>query len=389
MDRPNPNPPTFGLGRRTWCTPWLALCCVAAVAGCAGRGAAERDLYQRELRLQEDEIYRLEDCIEEYQCLVRRYRTENESLKSYAGTPGGSTPSVEKLDSEPQQRSLLDDRPSPGGQGPNSRPPQRTKAPEIELPEIDMGEPVPAPRVPKPAPSAAPGPVEIPGGAEMLEAPPFQSNVADPPSAPLSDAALFTEHGTPDHRGMPTMMAFVEPLSRGGRPASFAGGVSLLLMDPSLPKERRDIARWDFTQEEVERAWRNPSRRVLDLPLALESPVADDRRLELWVRLVDADGHKAIGRTTLHMPAPVTVLRAEDRPGQLAGAVMLDDSWAVATAQAPKAAGPPRPFESVAQAPASWKTSAAPRPPSVSGRQDQRIRQAEHASAPAAWSPNR
>ncbi len=380
MDLDNPKPPALSAVRRLWSGAWCFLICFAAISGCAGRRTAERDLYQRELRLQEDEIYRLEDCLEEYQCLVRRYRTENESLKAYASTPGAA----EKVDRPDTQRSLLDDRPKPGGGSatPPPRPPQRTKAPEIELPEIDMGEPVPAPGARKPAP------LDVPGSSQMLEAPPFESNVSDPPSAPLSDAALFTEHGTHDHRGMPTMMAFVEPLSGGGRPAAFAGGASLLLMDPSLPKESRDLARWDFTQEEVERAWRNPSRRVLDLPLALDAAVADDRPLELWVRLVGEDGRKAIGRTTLHMPAPLTVLRAEARPGQLAGAVMLDDSWAVASAQAPKRSGPPLPFEEVAQAPIGWKTSAPRRPLRVSQMEDAQVRPAGHESPPS-WSPER
>ena len=55
-------------------------CCVLLV-GCNSGKQLQGDLYQRELRLQEDEIYRLEDHVEEYQAIVRGYRCEVADLR--------------------------------------------------------------------------------------------------------------------------------------------------------------------------------------------------------------------------------------------------------------------------------------------------------------------
>ena len=58
-----------------------AACCLL-LTGCQNSGRQmQTDLYQRELRLQEDEIYRLEDYIDEYQGIIAGYRCEIDDLK--------------------------------------------------------------------------------------------------------------------------------------------------------------------------------------------------------------------------------------------------------------------------------------------------------------------
>ena len=49
------------------------------LAGC--QSGAQFDQVARELRMQEDQLYALEDYLEEYQRLVCKYRSENASLK--------------------------------------------------------------------------------------------------------------------------------------------------------------------------------------------------------------------------------------------------------------------------------------------------------------------
>lgn len=65
------------------------LVCLCAI-GCNNGRQLQADLYQRELRLQEDKIYQLQDCVDEYQSIIRGYRMEVAELKS---TDPGSTSS--------------------------------------------------------------------------------------------------------------------------------------------------------------------------------------------------------------------------------------------------------------------------------------------------------
>jgi len=53
---------------------------VVLLSGCQN-GNSQRDLVARELRMQEDKIYAMEDYINEYQQLLCKYRSENAALK--------------------------------------------------------------------------------------------------------------------------------------------------------------------------------------------------------------------------------------------------------------------------------------------------------------------
>jgi hypothetical protein len=70
---------------------------VAVIAGCQNN--SERDLIARDRRLQEDQIFALQDYITQYQRLLCQYRTENASLKrqmaeGYAVEPPSATPDL-------------------------------------------------------------------------------------------------------------------------------------------------------------------------------------------------------------------------------------------------------------------------------------------------------
>ena len=141
----------------------IALCALLALplaSGCNSGKQVQWDLHARELRLQEDEIYRLEDCIEDYQAIIRSLRRENIELKQSLGQP--LTTKATKLDEEESsgERSLLDDlqwspdRPTPKPPSSEPLPPtppaspttngesegESDVAPDIALPPIDGGE---------------------------------------------------------------------------------------------------------------------------------------------------------------------------------------------------------------------------------------------------------
>lgn len=59
----------------------MLLLCLFSI-GCNNGRQLQTDLYQRELRLQEDKIYQLQDCVDEYQAIIRGYRMEVAELKA-------------------------------------------------------------------------------------------------------------------------------------------------------------------------------------------------------------------------------------------------------------------------------------------------------------------
>ena len=108
-----------------------------------------------------------------------------------------------------------------------------------------------------------------------------------------------------------------------------------MLVDPEENDQEWELARWNFTAEEVEAAWRDESRRVLDLPIAVPASVPVDRLLELWVRLQPTGTERKIfcstgltlsAKVAIENPTPVDRVTTEwaaanrlDLPGQPAG----------------------------------------------------------------------
>jgi len=179
---------------------WLLGSLLLAAAGCSSGKQVQWDLHTRELRLQEDEIYRLEDCIEDYQAIIRSLRHENVELKQSLGQSATSSKATDVgEDSATGERSLLDDLQwSPDR--PEAKPPTKESAssgaetggadtgdaPDIELPPIDGGELGDAPAF------DAPPEIELPADASGAESeapgtPPLELDTpfADDPAGEL------------------------------------------------------------------------------------------------------------------------------------------------------------------------------------------------------------
>ncbi len=147
----------------------LPVACCLLLVGCNNGRQLQADLYQRELRLQEDEIYRLEDNLEEYQAIVRGYRCEVADLKrELANTQSDSVsgpvhgpPTIVPVDG-PEF--------SPSGSEPNQLP----SVSEGESEEDD--EPFPAP--------------------DAEEAPPFMPG-ANRTAPPSEATATLAQHKSP------------------------------------------------------------------------------------------------------------------------------------------------------------------------------------------------
>lgn len=273
---------------------------ILALVGCSNSGQRlQADLYQRELRLQEDEIYRLEDYIEEYQAIIRGYRIEVADLKKQLKQPG-----------------------------PTSGPPETSTGPEL-LPSGDTPDST--------APAFVPGGIEI-ESAEPVEAVPYEEDAplfvpapSDTGSTPSEPRLLFTG-GAPDHasevrpaiaeaapptpyselpegesrraKEIKTQLAVKDgPVDLSGASTllvSVATGeiphgseMSFLLTAPQRTGEARRVARWDFLQEEVAQAETDDvGRKELLLMLPADAPQGET--LRLWARWLNETGEKEL-----------------------------------------------------------------------------------------------
>lgn len=383
-----------------------------ATPGCRN-DASMRDAYIRELRMHENQIYELKDYMAEYQELLRRERHENAKLRQQltADDADEQEPALRPAEDD-RQRSLLDRPRRPERVEPRER--ADAGLPEIDigepaLPEIDIGEPLPE-GVP-PGQGAGGGASYLPGHGAIRQAS-ARSHVdgvanediaaifavPPPPVERARSCALYAEQmpveSTPHHDAPPIgLMAIVEPLTDGGAAGEFAGEVSLMLVDPIADEENWEIARWDYTPEEVEAAWRDTSRRVLDLPVALPASTPLGRPLELWVRLIPLErDHKILSHTVIELADPVRLVGVPVTGGEArfsAPGSIASSGWSAADEFRPT---DPRETEKRSK---TWQ-AATMLPPMAVARAEAKpakprgARQGERsASAAPAWSPLR
>lgn len=314
----------------------VSVVCVLPL-GCRGNGGKQlqSDLYQRELRLQEDEIYRLEDCLCEYQDLVRGYRAEVAVLKRELESPSTSE---ESTPAPPKRLEPLEEQPAADlefsapdlPEQPSIAEPPIDDAPAFEpsevLDEAPAFEPSAAPSVEElPAGEAPPF---LPGGASsapLIEIQPYPNAVAvaaetpaaasvdtatsiiDVPPAPFAPArtklrplpapgalenvrlSARLERATDQNTTMVVTIAVA-----GDMP--FAGRASVMLIDPRVDGPQRYVARWDFTPEEVAIAG---SGGDIELPAVIPEALDLAPEVQLWTRLVDLDGVKTLSTLPL------------------------------------------------------------------------------------------
>jgi hypothetical protein len=158
------------------CSSAVTLLALIVAGGCQSH--LNQQLLERELRLQEDQIYRLQDVLDEKMSRLEHVVQENVSLRRQLGYSDGqaSRGAVSQPAAGPRSRS---GPPTAGGSGPLLVPPT-----------IDLSEPgaAPAPRAPS-SPSAAPPTLE--GVPPLPESPPSTGLPATRDSdAPAASAAI-------------------------------------------------------------------------------------------------------------------------------------------------------------------------------------------------------
>lgn len=106
---------------------------------------------------------------------------------------------------------------------------------------------------------------------------------------------VFAERSEADPSAISSLLIVVEALNATDEPVGAEGEASLMIMARDESGVMRRVERWDFTPEETASAWQSSQLGDglhLELPLA-KSEVAEGD-LELWARIVTADGRKLL-----------------------------------------------------------------------------------------------
>ena len=275
---------------------------IAAVAflpfgGCR-HADVNRELVERELRLQEDELYRLHDEVATREKLLESTRRENATLKRELEQSRSSTPFP---------RDIMPGMPP----APADSSPDRIPRPDSGVPPIEGVPPV----------------IEIPGGpggAPPADGPAGRSSwnstrgVRRASFESLVDAASARDSARPvddhsaaqvakivlnrrltggynaDHRlGDEGVIVVIEPRDQRDRIVKRAGEVSVVLIDPALSGDESRVARWDFKANDIARLIaKTPRAEGIQLNLRWPARPPEHERLVVFVRYTGAEGEQ-------------------------------------------------------------------------------------------------
>jgi hypothetical protein len=266
-------------------------------AGCQSN--AQYDQVARELRMQEDQLYKLEDYLEEYQRLVCKYRSENAALKRQLAdhdiTPAsGSRRTDEETRATPASPDLEVKPPSNG-----TTPPSDIETPDI--PPLDATTSHDS-RGKKRRPRAR-GQASVARADDNDFQTPVARAVALQPAqlAPvardvwLHGAVLANPTG-----GGPRLIVKVEPLDKNDDVVRFDGALSLMLTTPNEDGSQASLARWDYRPQELRAAGDGKIQFNLELPPETPAPSAT----QLWVRLLPRRGEKLLAHAEINLHEP-------------------------------------------------------------------------------------
>ena len=246
---------------------------LAVLAGCQNN--SERDLIARDRRMQEDQIYALQDYINQYQRLLCQYRSENASLRRQlsenytTGEPQSAEPqpaSVPRSASPPLRSAPQFKAPEPPGVKQQQFPPTPT-TPEITPPDVpplksttdDTSDQSPA-RVAANEQPGGPDPKVLQASYDTT-APRRQLRAEDSPTnaLPASQSGAINElmisgEVVAASSGGPRLMVDVVPFDSSGLVQPFEGSASIMLLEINEDGKQHNLGRWDFSPDEVRAA---------------------------------------------------------------------------------------------------------------------------------------
>lgn len=241
-----------------------------AALGC--RSDPNVALLERELRIQEDEIYRLQDELAQRQAAEGRFGTAEKAPDNGDSMLGPLDILIPNQD-KPITEGPFIDEPSGG------EPPRWPGADQTPIEEPTPLEPV-EPDLPVELNIEEPqttGPALSAGGRQVTSL--------------ILDEQLTGGYDADGQPGDEGITAVIELQDSSGQPALTPGEVSVVALDPELEGEAARVARWDFTADEIAAGLRQGGRAIrLQMPWPAEPPQHD--LLYVFVRYTARDGRQ-------------------------------------------------------------------------------------------------
>ncbi|MBN2024837.1 MAG: hypothetical protein JW809_18805 [Pirellulales bacterium] len=279
---------------------------VLVAAGC--RANPHIAALERELRLQEDRIYQLEDCLDDAQHSLASCEAEKESLeKRLVDRDGQRGPDdwsgIPTFAPEPPKVDLPEDEfKSTPPESWKSRQPSG-KAPPAPVAPSDTLQPPTAPEFSPPGQTDSLRPPAPAPGDSPDSPPPLWKPMQPDPTPPAEDGSASQIEeislgdvvgGVPEGGGSAAgMTILIQPRDAQGHPVVAAAPVSVVLIDPALPGESGRVARWDFPADAVaDHLGQGGTAKGIRLVLPWPNGKPRNDRLHLFVRLTAPDGRK-------------------------------------------------------------------------------------------------
>jgi hypothetical protein len=269
----------------------------AALLSCLGcKSDLSQQLLERELRMQEDQIYQLQDELQDKSTRLDRVAGENSSLKrqlgfnendapaprrgpSLLGGPSTPSPAIRPGPSQPLLVPPAIDIPGtrPPAGVPAAPPAAGPSAPEVIAPPKLEGIPA-LPAEPKFPGAATPGASSVmPASATIAAGGDPADATSDPPTGrrisheeSLADAGRITHLVVNPSRtacfdgdgdgGSDGLAIVIEPRDGDERLVTAAGDVSISVFEPGAPTGAGPAARWDIAAPEAIGHFRRTSR---------------------------------------------------------------------------------------------------------------------------------
>jgi hypothetical protein len=285
-----------------------------SIAGCQSN--SDRDLIARDRRMQEDQMWAMQDYLQQYQQLICRFRSENASLRRQLNEERSG---VADGNPQPATRMPVSAQPmSPTPNYPNTPPPgvepKQVPNSNIEMPDVpplkqgtsintrnqnqsvaDGRENVRPDRYAQlasyetPVDGAAAPKAHKPAASDV-------SSVANSPDVLLSGEVVANENG-----GGPRLTIDVESFDQSGHVARFDGSISLALLTSQNGLQHR-IARWDFGPDDVRSATdTTASEPTMRFRVELPAGTKADGATELWAKLAPTDGARLFSHAKVNL----------------------------------------------------------------------------------------
>jgi hypothetical protein len=369
----------------------LALAISLCIVGCQSN--SDRDLIARDRRMQEDQIYALQDYVNQYQRLLCKYRSENASLRrQLSESYPAETTSTEQ---QPALHSRLIPAPkdSPQFQAPatpgvkQQQAPPPAALPAVETPDVPPLKtstgampPASADYANAPRNNASNTPLVLPASYEEPVHTDKRSeggDNADTSRLPLNSTPLsLTGEVVANGNGGPRLKIEVASADQS---KPFVGTASLMLLAVNEAGEQHSLGRWDYSANDVRAAFDMTAQvPLMRYFIELPSGVPLNESTQLWVRLVPQSGEKLLAHASVNLSSPgsfsseplpshsphadvVAASYTEDQsaPTADAPAEMSGTRWAIALPGKPANLSPKARDESGA---GGWRASSEPTP---------------------------